>query len=90
MCISIEYVNLCSYINESCSSPLILTWLDRFAYGEMYMSLATILCRFDLQLFETSWRRDVSYTRECFLDESDRASPGIRVRVVADNRKFTS
>lgn len=54
------------------------------------MSLATILCRFDLQLFETSWERDVSYTRDCFLGGSDRASPGIRLKVTADNGRFTS
>ena len=54
------------------------------------MSLATILRRFDLQLFETFWERDVEYTRDCFLGESDRASPGIRVKVTADNGNFTS
>ena len=90
MCIGMEYVHLCSYSSKVRSSPPVLTWLDRFAYGEMYMSLATILCRFDLELFETSWERDVSYTRDCFLGESDRASPGIRIKVVADSGKFAS
>lgn len=53
------------------------------------MSLATILCRFNLQLFETSWERDVAYTRDCFLGEPDRASQGIRVKVTADSGSFT-
>ena len=78
------------YSGELRSSPSVLIWLDRFAYGEMYMSLATILCRFDLQLFETLWERDVEHTRDCFLGESDRASPGIRVKVTADSGNFTS
>jgi hypothetical protein len=63
---------------------------DSFAYAEMYMSLATILCRFDLQLFETNRERDVDYTRDCFLGEADPSSPGIRVKVIADNRKFAT
>ena len=71
-------------------SPPVLTWFDRFAYGEMYMSLSTILCRFDLELFETHYERDVDYTRDCFLGEPDPSSPGIRVKVVADHGIFAS
>ena len=88
-CIGVEYVPLCSW---SCELPAFCTdsTFDRFAYGEMYMSLATLLCRFDLELFETSWDSDVAYTRDCFLGASDRGSQGIRVKVTADNGKFTT
>ncbi|KAI0975889.1 cytochrome P450 [Xylaria arbuscula] len=55
-----------------------------FAYIEMYMSLATILSRFELELFDTNWERDVAYSRDCFLGESRRDSPGIRVKVVSN------
>ena len=54
------------------------------------MSLANILCRFDLELYETLWDRDVAYTRDCFLGAPDRESPGIRVKVTADNGNFSS
>ena len=60
----------------------------RFAYGEMYMSLATILTRFELQLYETDWARDVAYSRDCFLGEAARHSPGIRIKVLSDNKKW--
>jgi hypothetical protein len=54
----------------------------------MYITLSTLICRFDLELFETYRERDVNHVRDCFLGESDRASPGIRVKVVADTGKF--
>ncbi|KAL7905486.1 cytochrome P450 [Trichoderma velutinum] len=60
-----------------------------FAYAEMYITLAILFSRFDLELFETYRHRDIDYVRDCFLGEPDRASPGIRVKVVADNGKFT-
>ena len=60
----------------------------RFAYGEMYMSLATILTRFELELFETEWARDVDYIRDCFLGEAMRDSFGIRVKVLSDNKRW--
>ncbi|KAK5629883.1 hypothetical protein RRF57_005598 [Xylaria bambusicola] len=59
-----------------------------FAYIEMYMSLATIMCRFDLELFDTNWERDVAYSRDCFLGEASPSSPGIRVKVRGDNKRF--
>ncbi|EAW12447.1 cytochrome P450 [Aspergillus clavatus NRRL 1] len=59
-----------------------------FAYSEMYLSLAAILPRFDMELYETDWERDVQYSRDCFLGEPDPRSPGMRVKVVADNKAF--
>lgn len=56
----------------------------------MYTSLATILCRFDLQLFETYRERDVDYSRDYFLREADPSSPGIRVKVVGDNGRLAA
>lgn len=54
----------------------------------MYMSLAAVLTRFDLELHETDWERDVHYSRDCFLGEPDPKSAGIRVKVVADRGSF--
>ncbi|KAL3470713.1 cytochrome P450 [Aspergillus californicus] len=59
-----------------------------FAYCEMYMSLAVILTRFDLELYDTKWERDVCYSRDCFLGESALDSPGIRIKVLADHQTF--
>lgn len=50
------------------------------------MALATIVARFDLELFDTVWERDVQYTRDCFLGESGLSSRGVRVKVLADNK----
>ncbi|KAL7943922.1 cytochrome P450 [Trichoderma barbatum] len=60
-----------------------------FAYAEMYITLAMLFSRFNLELFETYRGRDIDYARDCFLGEPDIASPGIRVKIVADNGKFT-
>lgn len=56
----------------------------------MYITIATIVSRFDLELFETYRERDVDYIRDCFLGESDLASPGIRVKVIGDTKKVES
>lgn len=40
----------------------------RFAYGEMYLSLAALLNRFEFSLFDTTWERDVAYSRVAFLE----------------------
>lgn len=63
---------------------------NSFAYCEMYMSLAVILTRFDLELYDTEWERDVYYSRDCFLGEPAPDSPGIRVKVVADHKTFAN
>ncbi|PTB65475.1 cytochrome P450 [Trichoderma citrinoviride] len=59
-----------------------------FAYTELYMSLSTLITRFDLELFDTDWERDVAYTRDCAFGEASRGSPGIRVKVLADNKRW--
>lgn len=61
---------------------------NSFAYIEVYMSLSALITRFDLELYDTTWERDVAYTRDCFLGEASRDSPGIRVKVLADNKRW--
>lgn len=78
-----------SKMRRSSLPLLIYLVINSFAYCEIYMSLAVILARFDLELYDTRWERDVHYTRDCFLGEPDPASPGIRVKVVADHKTFT-
>ncbi|KAL7800573.1 cytochrome P450 [Trichoderma afarasin] len=59
-----------------------------FAYIEVYMSLSALITRFNLELYDTNRERDVAYTRDCFLGEASRDSPGIRVKVLADNKRW--
>ena len=57
-----------------------------FAHVEMYLVLAMLLPRFELELFDTYRERDVDYIRDCFLGGCEPSSRGIRVRVVADKK----
>ncbi|UKZ80114.1 hypothetical protein TrVFT333_007879 [Trichoderma virens FT-333] len=59
-----------------------------FAYAEMYITLATLFLRFDLELFETYRGRDIDYVRDCFLAEASPSSQGIRVKVVSNSGKY--
>ncbi|KAG9679113.1 hypothetical protein KCU99_g8644, partial [Aureobasidium melanogenum] len=40
-----------------------------FAYGETYLALTALLNRFEFELFDTTWERDVAYSRDCFIGE---------------------
>lgn len=51
------------------------------AYAEMYISLAMLFRRFDLQLYETYRARDIDLVRDCFVGETKKESPGVRVRL---------
>jgi hypothetical protein len=46
--------------------------------------MAAIFRRFDLQLFDTTFERDVETVRDCFLTEARLESQGIRVKVVGE------
>ncbi|KAI9760261.1 MAG: hypothetical protein M4579_001775 [Chaenotheca gracillima] len=54
------------------------------AYAELYLAIAAIFRRFDLQLFDTNWDRDIKITKDCFLGEPSSASPGVRVKVLRE------
>ena len=71
-----------------CSRPmkaimnLVSTDRFRFAYAELYLAIAMVVRRFELQLYETYRERDIDFCRDCFVSESRPDSPGIRVKVV--------
>jgi len=44
--------------------------------------LATVLRRFELELFETSREKDIEYTRDCFIGKVLVESKGVRVRTL--------
>lgn len=51
------------------------------AYAELYLVLSSLFRRFDMELFETSFERDVHMVRDGFVGETVPESPGIRVKV---------
>lgn len=53
------------------------------AYAELYMALAMIIRRFDLELYDTDYERDIKVVRDCFLGEAKPGSQGVKVRVTA-------
>ncbi|KAK6585195.1 hypothetical protein PZA11_001922 [Diplocarpon coronariae] len=52
------------------------------AYAELYMALAMTIRRFDLELYDTVYERDIKVVRDCFLGEAGKNSLGVRVKVV--------
>jgi hypothetical protein len=52
----------------------------RLGKAEIYLTLATIFRRFDLELFETT-RKDVDVKHDLFLPQPDSTSKGVKVLV---------
>ncbi|KAK3115097.1 hypothetical protein LTR53_005913 [Teratosphaeriaceae sp. CCFEE 6253] len=51
------------------------------AYAELYLTIATIVARFDLELHDVSRERDIEYVSDCFLGLPRADARGIRVAV---------
>ncbi|CAG8978292.1 hypothetical protein HYALB_00010291 [Hymenoscyphus albidus] len=56
----------------------------RIAYTELYLTLAMLFRRFELELFDTIRERDIDLRRDCFLAEAMPGSQGVRVKVVGE------
>lgn len=54
------------------------------AWAELYCVLSAIVMRFEFELFETTFERDVKAARDCFVGEPSKESKGIRMKVVSD------
>ncbi|KAF2653981.1 cytochrome P450 [Lophiostoma macrostomum CBS 122681] len=52
------------------------------AMAEMYMTIATIFRRFDLELYDTVRERDIDLVRDCFLQEPSFDAKGVGVQLV--------
>lgn len=61
---------------------LILTKSVSLSYAEMYLGLATVLRRFELELFDTVRERDVDVVRDCFVGMPMPEAKGVRVKVL--------
>ena len=57
-----------------------ISWRLSLALAELYISIACLFRRFDLQLYDTTWERDVDTVRDCFVAERSPMSLGIRVK----------
>jgi cytochrome P450 len=55
----------------------------RFAYTELYLVIATLLRRYNFQLYDTQRERDIDSVRDCFVGEPYPHSLGIRVEVLS-------
>jgi hypothetical protein len=49
------------------------------AYAQLYIVLASVLRRFELQLHDVVYERDVESTRDCFIGEARMESQGVHV-----------
>ena len=49
--------------------------------AEIYLAISTIFRRFDLELYDTEWKRDVEINRDCFVGLPRKGSRGVRVKV---------
>lgn len=60
------------------------------ALAELYIVIASLFRRFELELYDTVRERDVDSVRDFFIGESSPESHGIRVKAVAAKNMATS
>ena len=51
--------------------------------AELYITIACVFSRFDLQLHDTIRARDIDSVRDCFVGEVSPESRGVRVKAAA-------
>ncbi|KAF2815342.1 putative flavonoid 3-hydroxylase [Mytilinidion resinicola] len=57
-----------------------------FATTMMLMTLATVFRRFDLELVDTIYERDVKIVRDCFIGETEPDTKGVKIRVLKERK----
>ena len=53
--------------------------MNSLAKAELYLTLATIFRRYEMELFETVFERDVQLKHDFFLPQPSEESMGVRV-----------
>lgn len=48
----------------------------------MYLTLASIVMKFDFELYDTNWERDIKIEREWFVGMPSTEAKGVRVKIV--------
>lgn len=56
--------------------------LTLVAWSELYLTLAHIVMKFDFELYETEWERDIKCTHDYFVCVPSRETKGVRVKIV--------
>ena len=51
------------------------------ALAELYIVIAYVFQRLDLELYETTRERDIDIVRDCFFGETSLQSKGVRVKL---------
>jgi cytochrome P450 len=54
------------------------------AYAELYLVISSVFRRYDMELFDTVYERDVAVERDGIVGEPTPDSPGIRVKLVPE------
>lgn len=53
-------------------------------YAELFLTVARVMTRFDMELFDTIRSRDVDVVRDCIIGLPSPESPGIRIQIKKD------
>jgi hypothetical protein len=53
-------------------------------YAELFLTVARIMTRFDMVLYDTKRSRDVDVVRDCIIGLPSPESKGIRVKIIND------
>lgn len=61
------------------TSDILLTFV---AWSELYLALAHVVMKFDFELYETDWERDIKCAHDYFICVPSRKTKGVRVRIV--------
>lgn len=67
------------HINPHMSMKLMTASL---ATSELFLAVALLWRRFDLEIYDTTEERDVLTTHDCFLGMTDLKSEGIKARIL--------
>jgi hypothetical protein len=57
------------------------------AYSEIYLAVAALVTRFDMELYDFDSKRDVDIVRDCFLGMPSKEAKGVRVKLSPRNAK---
>lgn len=51
------------------------------AWAELYLTLATIVMKFDFEIYDTDWKRDVKIDMDYFVGVPSKQGRGVRVKI---------
>lgn len=51
------------------------------ANSELYLTIAHIVTKFEMELYDTALERNVEIRHDCFIGVTDTSSPGIQVKI---------